>query len=301
MPTQSSDETPEVIAARLEAQVEELQTEITAVAGEVLNDTATLDLSLEEVVLLAESAACQVPAPVRSEVEHATAQPGWSHRLDAASRGLAARHFVGPDGAPVASISQMLRLFDQPLVIAQIEFEFEQSVFEFHLCADEEVGGECARLSSGLFRFSVFPVEQFPGRLVVRSGLMARPHEEGSFTTPAEALVAVLGGPVEHEEQVRLLCNGEAVDGEAVARFVEAIASRIFTTSMTVLFSPEPDVLEGGSLSWVDGGLQGLWRIPDSDEIDGDPKQTLSIRAVTSEEILAEIESYLTPSGEIPS
>ncbi|CAB4788356.1 unannotated protein [freshwater metagenome] len=296
-----SDESPEVLAAQLEAQFEALQTEITAVAEEVLADTATLDLSLEEVVLLAESAEIEVPAPIRSEVEDAKMLPGWSHRLDAAGRGLAARHFVDADGVPSEAVSQMLNLFDQPLIIGQIEFEFEQSVFEFHLCADEEVGGECVQLSSGLFRFSVFPVEQFPGRLVVRSGLMARPHEEGSFTTPAEALVAILGGPVEPEEQVRLLCDGGAADEKMVARFVDAIASRISSTSMTVLFSPSPDTIEGGSLSWIDGGLQGLWRIPDADEIDGDPKQALLIRAATSEGILAEIESYLTPSGEIAS
>lgn len=296
-----SDESPEVIAAQLEAQFEALQTEITAVAEDVLADTATLDLSLEEVVLLSESAGYEVPAPIRSEVEDAKMLPGWSHRLDAAGRGLAARHFVDADGVPSAAVSQMLNLFDQPLIIAQIEFEFEQSVFAFHLCADEEVGGECVELSSGLFRFSVFPVEQFPGRLVVRSGLMARPHEEGSFTTPAESLVAVLGEPVERDEQVRILHDGESTEESVVARFVDAMASRISSTSITVLFSPAPGTLEGGSLSWIDGGMQGLWRIPESDEIDGDPKQPLVIGAASSEEILAEIESYLTPSSETPS
>lgn len=293
--TQVDDLTPDEARqiAEIEARIEDFRAELAEIEEAALADDATIDLSLEEIAVLAERGGIDVPAPVRWEVSNLSAQAGWSQRLETATRSLQARHLLADSGTPAPALDRMLALFDEPVMVGHVEFEFDGNAYEFHLCADDEAAGELLALATGLFRFSVFPLEEFVSRLIVRSGLMARPHEPGGFTITAGAFLDLVAAAAGGEDPVELLVERAGAGREVATRYTAATAERLASSSVTVLCCTGPGVLEGGSLSWLDGGQHGLWRLPDDDEDTGEPAEALEVRAVTAEELLDELGSYL--------
>jgi len=285
----------EEAAGLVEARIAEVRSELDLIESAALTDDATLDLTLEELAVLASRADREPPAPVRAEVAVAASRPGWAASLDTALRGLRARHLVDSDGRPAEPVLRLLELFDEPVLVGHVELELEVGTLDFHLCADEEVAGEAVALASGLYRLSVFPVREFVSRLVVRSGLIVRPHTPGTIALPFDALAHLVAAVADGGDPVELL--GAHADVTIASRFVSASRERVSAALVTVLTSPEAGVLEGGTLSWLDGGPHGLWRLPDQDDPDHGSNGLAEIRAIEAEDLLGEIASYLGLDG----
>jgi hypothetical protein len=84
--------------------------------------------------------------------------------------------------------------------------------------------------------------------------------------------------------------------GEEAAGFLAALENSPRFFHLSVLHRPTRVKLEGGKLSFVDAGTRGRWLIEVADEGTDPDGPMLEIRRVSSEDLRAEITSYL-PAG----
>lgn len=268
----------------------------------------TFDLSIEEIVVLADATGATIPPPLGPSplgIERAETRAA---RLETARRGLAARHLIDLSaGVVVSPVAKLLDLFARPAVVVRVQREEGGRVRESSLCAGPGVAGELLELANGLWRFVVFQPGALPKRVAGRAGLVERPHD-------GDALVRLRPGAVpriarllgeDHDSAVSYLVESEGVEETAAERLTCALEARVASAIVTILWRPSGTVLEGGEVSWLDCGQRGLWLMPvpdppsSSGDLLGTPIVTafgevrVEMQAVSAESILAELISYL--------
>jgi hypothetical protein len=209
----------------------------------------------------------------------------------------------GPDEVD-GSVAAVVRVAAEPglLLVATVE---SAGVAETHYFAvNPDLGVEEAPLSSSLHRFTPFPASEVLKRALRFCDL--RPHElpdVTSFRLRTSALEAVgqavLDG--QSEEAVGIL-DGAGVDAATASAFLAVVSGAQRTVSMTVFYRPSDDEVAGGSLTWLDGGLDGLW-IAEAVESDGlvgfgEPEDDplVDLLPSTGHEVARELLAYLPPA-----
>ena len=81
----------------------------------------------------------------------------------------------------------------------------------------------------------------------------------------------------------------------AAAAFVAAVGASPRTVSVTVFYRPEADKVAGGSLTWIDAGLDGLWCTEPVDDDASVEDTTVELRPDTGTAVARELLSYPKP------
>lgn len=274
----------------------------------------TFDLSIEEIVVLVGGAGTEIPPPLGPNPLGFEPAETRAARLDTARRGLEARQLLDRStGAVVAPVAALFELFAGPDVVVRIQREADGRVHESSVCGAPDVAGEMFELVGGLWRFVVFQAAQLPARVAGRAGLIERPHN-------GDALIRLRPGSVpriarlladDHEGAVSYLVDSEEVEVSTAQRLATALEARLASAIVTILWRPSETVLEGGELSWLDCGDQGLWLMPvpapppprpegasDDAVVSAFGDVRMEMQAVSAEWILAELISYLPAASQ---
>lgn len=197
------------------------------------------------------------------------------------------------------AVADVLRVAAEPglLVVATAERDGVAETRFYAVAPD--LGVEQAPLSSELHRFTPFAPSEVLKRALRFVDL--RPHEaldvEG-FRLRTSVLDQVGELLLDGQDEVAAALLAEhAIAGEAAEAFLKVAAGAPRTVSVTIFYRPSETEVAGGSLLWLDGGLDGLWvaeAVEDQDEDDGvDDDPVVDLRPSTGHEVARELLSYL--------
>ena len=273
----------------------------------------TFDLAIEEIVVLADAVGTAIPPPLGTDPIGLETADARAARLDTARRrALVARHLLDASTrAPVGAVASLFQLFAAPEVVVRVQREEGGILTETSLCATFAVAGELFELASGLWRFTVFDATELLARIAARAGLAERPHGEDDVVRIRPGAIPRVAELIVHdsEQAVSYLDTAERVQEAAARRLVDALRARVASAIVTILWRPEPTVLAGGELSWLDCADRGLWLLPvpelgpsEPHEYKPDPVTVfgdlrIDIEPVSARSILAELMSYLPDSA----
>ncbi|MBO0887134.1 MAG: hypothetical protein J2O38_07020 [Acidimicrobiales bacterium] len=231
----------------------------------------------------------------------------------ATQRSLMARRILSPPGQSgeesdglQAAVAQLLSLVAGPGLVAEIAREDAEAARRWYLAALPEVSVEHAALPGGIHRLTPFPTADFLVRVASLAGLAGpatdpdRPGGRHRFSVSGSAFrragEAVAGG--DRQAAVRAL-TGAGVGSEAAEAFTSALAEKDATAAVTILYRPEPDLVEGGELAFLDAGGRGLWTLPlpdaEAEAVGHDP--VASVSEVTPAELTAQLAGFLPAAG----
>ena len=276
-------------------------------------DEVSIDFSAEELAYLLEVLG-HTPLPLLGDDASSHHGPEVGAAIRAATeRSLVARRILSPsgqsDGEPAVlqtAVAQLLSLVARPGLVAEIAKEDAEGTARWYLAALPEVSVEHAALSGGIHRLTPFPTADFLLRVAALTGLAGsvpdhdRPVERHGFSVSTSALrragEAATGGDA--QAAIRAL-TGAGVGSETAAAFTSALTEKNATVAVTILYRPEPDLVEGGELAWIDAGPRGLWTVPLPDDeataVGHDPLAPVS--EVTRAELTAQLAGFLPAAG----
>jgi hypothetical protein len=276
-------------------------------------DEVSIDFSAEEVAYLLEVLGhARLPLLDRDPFSHHGPEVGAAIRA-ATERSLVARRILSPSGpssdeSPVlqAAVAQLISLVARPGLVAEIAREGAEAAQRWYLAALPEVSVEHAALPGEIHRLTPFPTTDFLVRVAALTGLAApktdhdRPGGRHRFSVsgPAFRLAgeAAVGG--DQASAVRAL-SGAGVGTEPAEAFTSALAEKSATVAVTILYRPQPDLVEGGELAWIDAGERGLWTIPlpedEAPAVGQEPPASVS--EVTRAELTAQLAGFLPAAG----
>lgn len=209
----------------------------------------------------------------------------------------------GPDAMVDEAVATVLRATGAPglLLVASVEVDgVAESRF---YAADPELAVEEAPIAADIYRFIPFPPRELLRRAVRFADL--RPHDEPDvegFQVASSVLdavgEAVINGGVEEAERLLQASGAPAASAAAFAATASGVPR---TVSVTIMYRPSEDKVAGGSLTWLDGGLDGLWVAEpvEADELAEDPMVELA--PSTGRAVARELLSYLPPAFANPS
>jgi hypothetical protein len=270
-----------------------------------VRDTS-LDLTAEELVVLSELTGAGTPAGFDEVLLAEMPEAVRAYRLETAERTLRDRRIIvdgAGGGAEVDdAVATVLRGAASPglLVVAMVEAD---GIVETRFyTVDPDLGIEQQPIAPGLYRFIPFPAEEVLRRALRFADL--RPHEQptvAAFKVAASTLEAAgeLIANGEDEAAAELLAAAGA-DSDAAAAFVAAVGASPRTVSVTVFYRPEADKVAGGSLTWIDAGLDGLWCTEPVDDDASVEDTTVELRPDTGTAVARELLSYLPPAFSEP-
>ena len=263
-----------------------------------MRDTS-LDLTTEELAVLGELTGAGTPAGFDETLLTEMPDVVRTYRLEAAEKTLRERRIIvdgAGGGAEVDdAVATVLRGAASPglLVVAMVE---AGGIVETRFyTVDPDLGIEQQPIAPGLYRFIPFPAEEVLRRALRFADL--RPHEQptvAAFEVSASTLEAAgeLIADGEDDAADGLLAAAGA-DADAAAAFVAAVGGSPRTVSVTVFYRPEPDTVAGGSLTWIDAGLDGLWCTEPVEDDAPVEDPTVELRPDTGTAVARELLSYL--------
>ncbi len=272
-------------------------------------DDVAIDFSVEELVALALLLG-QPLLPGLGEDPLAALDAGQRDAvLDSARRSLVARRVVvGEETSDhkitlevLGAVASLLAAASSPGILSRVEHEIDGRVETGFFMSVPEVSVEHSALVGGVHQLTPFATEDLLARVLDVCGLEERPAIDAKpFATTLGAL-RQCGACV---EQGDLDAARDALgDNDAVSAFVRAVSTRTASSRVTILHRPDDTHVEGGELTWLDGGEHGLWITPTPDtgfgsDPDFDESLTLpvAIKPARATEIAEELFSYL-PRG----
>jgi hypothetical protein len=263
----------------------------------------SIDFTVEELAVLAELlGAPTLPRLGAEPLAHHSTEVQTA-LLEAGRRSLVARRVltVGDDGDVLAdAVRSLLEVTSQPALLGRAEHEVEGRVETIFYSSVPDVSVEDLELEGSIHRLTPFATEELLTRMLDRCSLTQRPAPDSSpFTTTLGGLrlcgERVLAGDVDGARQ--------ALGGNGSSAFVDALLTRVSSSRVTVLYRPSETVIEGGELTWIDGGGSGLWLTPtpdldaDEDELEEALDLEVEIEPTTADAIASELFSYLPGTG----
>lgn len=276
-------------------------------------DEVSIDFSAEELAFLLEVLGhARLPLLGDDPFSYQGLEAGGAIRA-ATERSLVARRILSPpwrsdDESPVlqTAVAQLLSLVARPGLVAEVARQDAEVAQRWYLAALPEVSVEHAALPGGIHRLTPFPTTDFLLRVAALTGLAEqatdrdRPGGRHRFSVPGSALrlagEAAAGG--DQQAAARALAAA-GVGSETAEAFTSALAEKSATVAVTILYRPEPDLVEGGELAWIDAGERGLWTIPlpedEATAVGHDPLAWVS--GVTRAELSAQLAGFLPAAG----
>lgn len=265
-------------------------------------------LSLEELLALSKALGLTLPPSVGIDLGAIPAD-AQEALLDAARRALIARGAVAldPDGGITVhdALGRTVRTLLAPGILARALFETGGAVQGRFYGAMPNVAVEHRFAPGPVHCLTPFRTEDLLRRILAFAGLQPR------STVDVEALPLTLHAINECAERLLADDPGAAEAGlvsagappAAAAAFVAALRNRVSSASVTILSRPQDRQLQGGELTWIDGGDQGLWRTPiptrsPLTEGDEDMEASVEVSPTTAPAIAAELLSYLPGSSD---
>ncbi|HEY3673672.1 MAG TPA: hypothetical protein VGN51_22240 [Acidimicrobiia bacterium] len=267
-------------------------------------DEVSIDFSVEELLLLAELLG-QPALPGLDDAALAHLTPdARSAASDAALHSLMARRVVVSTAEGVtevaAPVMSLLEVASAPALLGRAEHEVDGLMeIRFYL-SQPDVSVEQTPLIGGVHRLTPFATEELLTRALGRCALTERPVVDADPITVTLGQLRATNDAVEAGEvdQARAALGGS----DGAAAFVAALTTRVSSSRVTFLHRPTDTVIEGGELTWLDGGPGGLWLTPtvdtdpDEDDLDAVLDFEVEIAPATAAAIAAELHSYLPGS-----
>lgn len=252
-----------------------------------------LTLTFDELTVLCGTLDLQLPVGViEDEYEY---PPEVVARLRAAA--TAALHTRGiTDGVEATAVNSavrtLLEIASEPALIASVERDTGDDVRVAFLLCDADLGVQVEALVPAAYQLTPFVTRDLMSRIVRISDL--RPAD-----VPDVPPLSIARDDLELCGEAASSSPGRAGDGlrsvgvpePAASAFGAALAERRASIGVTILHRPTDELIEGGTLSWIDAGLLGNW-LSDATEATSDDDQ-LVIRAVNAPEIVEQLLSFL--------
>lgn len=274
-----------------------------------------IDLTREEAATLCELLSIPTPPGLDPPDLDQLSLSGDGDRLrQAALASLRSRGMIDESDPSVvaAPIVEVMTTSSRPGVVAAASVQHRGRTLTRHYSALPDVGIEHSALSLSLFRFTPFATRDLLSRLLgfvdLRPSAAVRPRR---FRLPVHEMAELLAwGASGRRGDVIDRLGGHGVDGETAELFAIALSAEPRSIGVTVLHRPDDDTVAGGTLSWLDAGLSGLWRV-EADDV-GAPtaaaagsapaptpdsgKTMVEIEAVDATTIATELLGYLPPA-----
>jgi len=268
-----------------------------------MTDETYIDFTSEEVLVLCELLTLDPPPGLGVEGLADLALAGNEEVIRTAAMSSLGSRGIVTDGTVVEAVQEVLRTASSPGVMTSVSAEIDGIVETRFLAAMPEISVEHQGLSISLHRFIPFATRDLLPRIL--SFVDLRPYEpesEISFQIPDETLEQVSDALDNHDHEAAERTLVAAGVDEATARtFVIALTMRHSSSSVTILHRPDDDQIVGGSLSWIDAGVSGLWvtELASSDNPSAavndslDDEDLLEIRLTSAKGVAAELLGYL--------
>ncbi len=257
-----------------------------------------IELSQEELVVLAR---------LLGRAEHLDDLSG--EVSSATRRSLLARRVLTTDAGDdeiAAPIDRLLETMWAPALIGRAWRHAAGVLERRSFGARPDLGVEQRTNEDGVVRIEPFAVEELLVRMLAHAQLEDRP------LAAASGFAAGLGVLVEAIEcaqrrdiaRSEALLTAEGVTEDSAAGFCAA-AANLIAIAGAGLGSADNDASPGGEVSWLDGGDQGLWRMPivlarqlcfGAEDPFVDAAEVCEVSAVDARTVAAELAAYL-PSG----
>lgn len=265
---------------------------------------AYIDLSAQQLEVLCSTLDLGLPAGLEPGLLEGRPDAVRDHLQAQAVSDLVARQVLtGPedDRRVDPAVDDVLRTVAAPglLLIATLE---AGGVAETRFYAvSPDLGVEQAPLSSTLHRFTPFVPSEVLERALRFVDL--RPHDAlpvDGFRVPASVLDTVDRAVLDGDEgEAAEVLAASGVDVEAASAYLRVAAGDARTVSITVFYRPTETEVAGGSMLWLDGGLDGLWvveTIEDGDDGHGQGDDPMvALQPSTGRDVAREVLSYLPP------
>jgi len=214
---------------------------------------------------------------------------------------LSARGLIDErSGSVVSGISALIGTSIAPSLTVVINRQDPESLSTHRLSVTPDLGTEQHFVTPSIQAFAPFE----PADLIDRIGDLSEidPDRKQAPGKPFPLSVAELRRceaelATSDEKAARATLQKAGADKKAAAGFVAALEAKQAAASVTVLHRTESDRMEGGTVTWIDGGEAGLWvcDTPNPLENPFDDTWNLTIRPVGGAGLLGEISGYLPP------
>lgn len=268
-----------------------------------MSNETYIDFTSEEVLVLCELLALEPPPGLGADSLSDLALGDNEEILRAAAMKSMSARGVVTDGVVVDAVQEVMRTACNPGVMASASIEVDNIVETRFLAAMPEISVEHQGLSISLHRFIPFATRDLLTRVLRFVDLRPyEPEQDISFTMLDETLDQVSEALDSHDhEAAHEILMAEGVDEAAARSFVIALTMRHSSASITILHRPEDEQVVGGSLTWIDAGVSGLWvtelQVDDDDgetEVVDDADQVkLEVGLTSAKDVATELLSYL--------
>lgn len=263
-----------------------------------------IELTTEETVVLCEAGALGLPIAFSDDPLGHVPESRQALAKSNANRALIARRALQADETgsmkPIDAIATILEVSSTPGIIGLVTLELvdEEDVDVRTLAVMPELGVEMRKVGANLYRFTPFAPEDLVARIMRLLDL--RPAAVPSalaFTASFEALEKC-GDIVEQgEESLDAAVAALTDDGVAIPvahAFVDALSVRRGSTQIALFHKPADDVMEGGTVTFIDAGLAGYWQTEGADSTGpGDTPRTATVRTVDPQSLAAQVIAFL--------
>lgn len=284
-------------------------------------DELAVELTAEELVVLANALRLQLPLPEPRSLQGATGVR--AALVDLARRSLVARRVLWTDGLEfrvVDPIRKLLELMAEPGLVVRLgrtndvarfahRWSYDATTADPVLVARPGVGVEILPLASGNVRLTPFAPQRLLERVRRATGIVDRPRapDVRAFDVAADAAAATLRLVATGQAQLAVgSLLAERVDEPSAKAFVAALANGAVAHAVEVSHRPAPTVVAGGVCNWIDGGGAGLWTLPTDEQVEGfdsvfagpwsappPSRRVVTVEPVTVESLMDELAGYL--------
>lgn len=284
-------------------------------------DAVTIDFTVEGLVVLCELADLPGLPGLGSDPLGGLSAETRDLVLDSARRSLVARRMIRAEGETFvldAAVHAFLEVVSTPGIVVRAVHEAGDRIETRFISAVPDIAVEHSVVLGSIQRFTPFPTDALLARALQFLQLVERPEIQAE---PFDISIADLTRVAEHlnagdrVSAKEMLVGGGALDS-AAGKFLDALQARRSSSSVTILHRPDENHLEGGELTWIDAGNDGLWLTPlpgvsDSSEVEeregtrsaplpGGDGDSIRVEPTSAASIASELLSYLPGAGPIP-
>jgi len=226
--------------------------------------------------------------------------PGQLSRVSIQSgvKSLRSRGLLDPMGNVPPAIGAMIRVALEPSATVIATRQTTDSLTARRLSLTPDLGTEQWFVTPSIQAFAPFEPADLIDRIADLSQIEpGREQAPGkSFPLSVAELRRCEAELATGDEKAALATLRKAgADKKAATGFVQALQGRKAAASVTVLHQTDANRMEGGSVTWIDGGEAGLWicDTPNPIEIPFEDTWNLTIRPSGGADLLEEISGYL--------
>jgi EspG family len=239
-----------------------------------------IEMTTEEIVVLCEAGGLGLPISLGDEpLGHLPESRVFLAKANA-TRSLVARRALEVDEAgenrPIEAIRTILEVSSTPGIVGLVTLETveDEDLDVRTLAVMPELGVELRKVGTNLHRLTPFAPEDLVARIIRLLDLRpAGPVTPLSFTASFDALEtcgeAVEEGGAEGIAAGIAALTANGVPAETAQVFVDALTIRRGSAQIAVFHKPTDTTMEGGTLSFIDGGMAGYWQTDAGEEGSG--------------------------------